>query len=183
MTNDRIFPSTGAILLGVALILSIPLLAMQLTSEVNWTLFDFVFAGVILMGPAFLYQLAARSSARPAYRAGVGVALVSAVLIVWLTGAVGIIGNEANPANLMYFGVLAVGLVGALIARFRPAGMSLAMYAAAAAVAVVGAIALIGGMAAPEGRPIEVVGATAMFVVLFSGAALLFKEAARGGAR
>lgn len=183
MTNDRTFPSTRAILLGVALILSVPLLAMQLTGEVNWSPFDFVFAGAVLLGPALLYQLAARRASGPAYRAGVGVALLSTVLIVWITGAVGIIGSETNPANTMYFGVLAVALVGSLMARFRPRGMAIAMYASATAIILVGGIALIGGMAAPEGRPIEVVGATLIFAALFSGSAFLFQNAGREGAR
>lgn len=183
MMNERSYPSTGAILLGVALLLSVPLLAMQLTEEVNWSPFDFVFAAGVLLTPALLYQLTARRTTSLAYRGGAGVALLTAVLIVWLTCAVGIIGNEANPANAMYFGVLLVALLGSLLARFRPAGMSMAMYAAAAAVAVVGAIALVGGMAAPEGGPIEVVGATGMFVVLFAGSAVLFQQAAGEVAR
>ncbi len=51
-----------------------------------------------------------------AYRFAVGVALAAAFLLVWMNLAVGLIGSEDNPANLMYFGVLAVGFIGAIIA-------------------------------------------------------------------
>jgi len=105
----------------VALILLIPLVAMQFTSEVNWTLSDFVFAGVLLFGAGLTYELA-RKAGGIAYRAAVGVALAAAFLLVWINGAVGIIGNEDNPANLMYGGVLAVGIIGAMIARFQATG-------------------------------------------------------------
>ena len=46
----------------VALILLIPLVAMQFTSEVNWTLSDFVFAGVLLFGTGLTYELVARKA-------------------------------------------------------------------------------------------------------------------------
>jgi hypothetical protein len=68
------------------------------------------------------------------------------LLLVWLSLGVGIIGQDGDPANAMYFGVLAVGIVGALIARFRPGGMSRALLATALAQATVGAIALVGGL-------------------------------------
>ncbi len=48
------------------------------------------------------------------YRWAVGVALAAALVLVWLSLGVGIIGRDGDPANLMYFGVLGVGIVGAL---------------------------------------------------------------------
>jgi len=68
-----------------------------------------------------------------AYRFAVGVALTTAFILLWVNGAVGIIGDESNDANIMYFGVLAVGFIGAIIARFRPLGMARALYAMALA--------------------------------------------------
>ena len=46
-----------------------------------------------------------------AYRSAVGIALGAAVILVWLSLGVGIIGADGDPANLMYFGVLAVGII------------------------------------------------------------------------
>ncbi len=70
---------------------------------------------------------------RNACRSAVGVALATAVILMWVNGAVGVIGSENNDANLMYFGVLAVGIIGAVIARFQPRGMALALFATALA--------------------------------------------------
>ena len=68
-----------------------------------------------------------------AYLIGAGLAVVTAFILVWVNGAFWIIGSEDNPLNLMFAGVLAIALFGALLARFRPTGMALAMAAAAVA--------------------------------------------------
>src|SRR5919112_4354638 len=78
-----------------------------------------------------------------AYRAAVGVALVAAFILVWMNLAVGIIGSEDNPANLMYGGVLAVGLIGAVMVRFQPHGMTNVLLGMALAQALAAGLALI----------------------------------------
>jgi hypothetical protein len=114
-----------------------------------------------------------------AYRAAVAVALAAALLLVWVTGAVGIIGSEDNNANLMYFGVLAVGIVGAIVARLRPHEMARALFATALAQASVAVIALIFGLGLPWSPPLEILALNGFFVGLFVGSALLFRYAAR----
>lgn len=114
------------------------------------------------------------------YRAAVGVALAAAFLLIWLSLGVGVIGRDGDPANVMYFGVLAVGAIGALIARFRPAGMARALLATAVAQALVAVIALIGRLGQPWSGPLEILGLTAFFVALFLASAFLFRKAARG---
>ncbi len=113
-----------------------------------------------------------------AYRAAVGVALAVAFLLAWVNLAVGIIGSEDNLANLLYVGVLAVGIVGAIIARFRPHGMARALFATALAQASVAVIALIFGLGLPWSPPVEILGVNGFFVALFVGSALLFRNAA-----
>src|SRR5688572_8042949 len=71
-----------------------------------------------------LKQRSTTMLARNVYRFAVGVALAAALFLVWMNLAVGLIGTEDNPANLLYGGVLAVGIIGAIIARFRPHGMA-----------------------------------------------------------
>jgi hypothetical protein len=166
--------------IGVAaFILAVPLAAMQFTREVAWTASDFVFAGALILGVGFAYELAAMRG-NAAYRAATAFALATAFLTVWFTGAVGIIGDEGNPANLMFGGVLAVALLGAALARFRPAGMSSAMIAAACAQALVAAVALaMGWGGADPSYPWDIVGCTGFFVVLWCASALLFRTAAR----
>jgi len=114
------------------------------------------------------------------YRLAVGVALAAALMLVWLSLGVGIIGADGDPANVMYFGVLAVGLIGALIARFRPRGMARALSATALAQALVGAIAIFGGLGRPYSGALELLGLNGFFVALFVGSAWLFRRAAGG---
>ena len=178
--RNTAYRSTIRIVLAAALVLLLPLLAMQITDEVVWTVFDFAFAGVLLVGTVLMYELAARKAPNIAYRAAVGVALATAFILIWITGAVGIIGSEENDANLMYFGVLAVGLVGAIIARFRSQGPALAMLAAALAQVSVGVIALIGGLGSTgPSWPWDVVSVTGFFAALWLASAWLFRRAAR----
>src|SRR5918998_5630286 len=115
------------------------------------------------------------------YRLAVGVALAAASILAWLSLGVGIIGRDGDPANLMYFGVLAVGIIGALVARFRPRGMARALVATALAQASVGALAIFGGLGRPYSGPLELLGLNGFFVALFVGSAWLFRRAASGG--
>lgn len=112
------------------------------------------------------------------YRYGVGVALAAALLLTWLSLGVGIIGADGNPANAMYLGVLAVGVIGAVVARFQPYGMSRALFATAFAQGLVTAIALIGGLGYQASPPLELLLLNGFFVALFAGSALLFRRAA-----
>ncbi len=115
---------------------------------------------------------------RATYRFAAGVALAAALLLVWLSLGVGIIGRDGDPANAMYFGVLTVGIAGALVARFRARGMSRALLATALAQAAVGAIALVGGLGRPWSGPLELTLLNGFFVALFLGSAWLFRRAA-----
>lgn len=154
-----------------ALLLLLPLVAMQFTDEVNWTGFDFIFAGLMLGTVGILFELTVRMSRNHAYRAGVGFALAAAFLIVWATGAVGMIGSEGDPYNLLFGGAILIALVGAVAARFRPAGMALVMVAAAIAHATVA----LGGLAAdPRGAVVSIALAAPWLL-----AAWLFGKAAR----
>lgn len=167
-----------------ALMLLLPLLAMQVTDEVNWSEADFLVFGTMLAIACGTYELTVRLTGSRAYRAAVGVALAAAFLLVWINLAVGIIGGEDNPANLMYGGVLAVGIAGAIIARFRPHGMARALVATALAQAFVAAIALVAGTgsAAPI-SPEHVMLLTGLFAALWLLSAWLFREAARERSR
>lgn len=85
---------------------------MQFTDEVNWDVADFTIFGALLIGARGTYELAARRTGNTMYRFAVAVALAAAFLLVWLS--LGIIGKNGDPANRMYFGLLAVGIIGAL---------------------------------------------------------------------
>jgi hypothetical protein len=163
-----------------AFILLLPLVAMPFTDEVVWDETDFVVASAMLFGACGAWELASRASESITYRAGVGVAIVTALILVWMNLAVGIIGSEDSPANLMYGGVLAVGIVGSLMVRFRPHGMAQVLAAMALAQAMVGAVALLTGSGSDGANwPGAIVCLTIVFAGLWLVSAWLFRKAAR----
>jgi hypothetical protein len=158
-----------------ALLLLLPMVAMQFTEEMAWGPGDFALFGAMLFGACGTYELAARMTGNKAYRAAVGIALAAAFLLVWMNLAVGIIGSEENPANLMYGGVLAVGLLGAILVRFQPRGMARALVGTALAQALVGVITLIAGL----GNTLILMLLTGFYVAVWLTSARLFRKAAR----
>ena len=98
------------IALVTAFLLLVPLVAMQFIAEVNWTWSDFIVAGSLLFCSGLAYELIARKAGNSSYRVAVGVAVATALLLVWVNLAVGIIGSEDNPVNLLYFAVIFVGI-------------------------------------------------------------------------
>lgn len=155
---------------GAGVLLLVPWVAMQFTDQVRWTLSDFVVFGAMLAAACATYELGARLSGQWTYRAGVGLAVVTAFLLVWINLAVGIVGSETNAANLLFFGVLLVAVVGAGVARLRAAGMVVAMVATAIAQLLVALLVL------PSASDAALV-LTAVFVGLWLAAAQLFRKA------
>lgn len=162
--------------LAAALLLLLPLFAMQLTGEVDWSSSDFVFAGILLFGSLGAYEIAARKTDDAVYRAGVGLAILATFLLIWGNAAVQI---TDSPADGMYFGVAAIGIVGVIIALFRPVGGAAAMLAASLALPLATVIALVAGMVPnPYVSVLEVLVITGFYVALFVGAAWLLRKAA-----
>ncbi|GAB4018590.1 hypothetical protein [Spirosoma koreense] len=81
------------ILLTITTLLFIPLLAMQFTTEVNWTLSDFIVAGILLYGTGLLCELVLRKVTRFEYRIALCAILLITLLLVWAELAVGIFGT------------------------------------------------------------------------------------------
>ena len=114
-----------------------------------------------------------------AYRSAVAVAVGAALFLLAGMGALGVLGTEGDPADLMFFGVLAIGISGAIVARFQADGMARAMFVTAAAIVLVGVIALILGKHEAEHSSVfEILGLTGMFATLFATSAWLFRSAA-----
>ncbi|WP_080055819.1 hypothetical protein [Spirosoma aerolatum] len=81
------------ILLTVAILLSIPFLAMQFTNEVNWNLFDFIVAGTLLLVTGLMCELVLRTVRKPKYRLALCGAILLALVLIWIELAVGIFGS------------------------------------------------------------------------------------------
>jgi hypothetical protein len=89
--------------LATAFILLLPLVAMQITDEVDWGLADFAFAGVLLGGTGLLlHELAARKAGNIAYQA-----------VATAIGVAAIVLGEADdaPGLVLFGGLLIVGTV------------------------------------------------------------------------
>ena len=88
--------------LVTASILLVPLVGMQISDEVDWGVFDFVFAGLLLGGTGLLLEVAARKPRTIVYR-------VAAAAI----GVAAIVFGEADdaPGLVLFGGLLIVGTV------------------------------------------------------------------------
>ena len=93
--------SAVRVALATACILLVPLVAMQVTDEVDWGVADFALAGVLLGGSGLLLELAARKP-NIAYRAGAVAIGVAAIVL-----------GEADdaPGLVLFGGLLIVGTV------------------------------------------------------------------------
>ena len=90
LTQNRRFIG---ILLTVAFILLIPLTAMQFTSEVDWSLFDFVIMGGLLLSTGILCELVLRNVKSLKSRIILIAVLLVALFLIWAELAVGIFGT------------------------------------------------------------------------------------------
>ncbi|MGE5394886.1 MAG: hypothetical protein ACM3P1_09080 [Candidatus Saccharibacteria bacterium] len=89
MKNKRLF----YMVLSVALLLLIPFVAMQFTNEVEWTLSDFIAAGILLLGTGLLFELVMRKVTKPRHRIILCTVILFGLLLVWIELAVGIFGT------------------------------------------------------------------------------------------
>jgi hypothetical protein len=101
-TTKTHYRSAARVALATALILLLALVAMQITDEVDWGLFDFIIAGALLVGTGLLLELAVRKPRNIAYRA-VAVAIGVAAIVL----------GEADdaPGLVLFGGLLIVGTV------------------------------------------------------------------------
>lgn len=161
-------------------LLLLPLVAMQFTSEVNWTFGDFLFAAMMFGLVGLVLELTVRSSSSWTYRGGVAAAVAASFLLIWSNLAVGFIGNEDNPANQLFFAIPLLALLGSALAGFRAKGMAWTMTAAAAAQMAVPLAIMLFRLGDPVTiRPIEFPIAPGIFAAIWLTSSALFQRAAR----
>ncbi len=81
------------VVLGTLAILSVPLIAMQFSSEVDWNLFDFAIIGVLIMGIGTIYVFASRMVRTRQHRLILGAGLAFLLFLCWAELAVGVFGS------------------------------------------------------------------------------------------
>lgn len=141
----------------------------------DWTLFDFVFAGVLLGALGVAVFMLFRLKRSRAYRAGLFLFIVTSVLLVIVTGAVGLVGASTNDANMLYLAALGAACVGAVIMRFRSNWLSRLLSVLALAFVFVTAAALFLGWGQNSASwPWDVLAAGAVFAILWQVSAWLF---------
>lgn len=84
------------ILLAVTLLLLIPLIAMQFTNDVKWTVLDFIVAGVLLFSAVLMCAFVIIKVKKVKYRIIICMALLTALLLIWLELAIGIFGTPTG---------------------------------------------------------------------------------------
>ncbi|MFV5692721.1 hypothetical protein ACM55K_11905 [Flavobacterium sp. LT1R49] len=89
MKNKRLI----GIVLSISILLLIPIIAMQFTDEVNWTLVDFIVAGFLLLGTGLMCELVMRKVSKIEHRITICVVLLTMFVLIWLELAVGIFGT------------------------------------------------------------------------------------------
>ena len=85
---------TFLILLSIVLLLLlIPFVAMQFTNEVNWSLMDFVMAGILLFGTSLVIELVLRKVKSTKHRLLISGIILLLLFLLWAELAVGIFGS------------------------------------------------------------------------------------------
>jgi hypothetical protein len=180
MENTTHMTQLSKTMLRVALValglLMVPLVASRVVEGWNWPPRAFVLVYVLFFGTGMAYALIARKMCLWAYKAGVGVALAAGFALGW-SNMVHVADSE-NPANLVYYSVLAVGVVGAWLARLQARGLALTLFAMAATLAL---IAVILPSGAPPYLARNMAIGHGVFVALFTASGLLFRHASLAG--
>lgn len=89
MKNTRLL----LMLIAAGSLLLVPAVAMRFTSAVQWTLGDFLVAGVLLFGTVLVIELALRKVTGKVARIACCAAALIALLAIWSELAVGVFGS------------------------------------------------------------------------------------------
>ena len=74
----------------VALLLFIPLIAMEFTNEVKWTLMDFIVAAILLLGTGLFCNFVIQKVKNTKFRIAICLAILALLFLIWAELAVGI---------------------------------------------------------------------------------------------
>jgi hypothetical protein len=174
--NTTHMTQLGKTMLRVALsalaVLMVPLVASQFVEDWNWGAGGFVIAYVLIFLTGMAYAVIAKKMCALSYKVGVGMALMAGFALGWSNMVQ--VADSGHPENLVYYSVLAVGIVGACLARLKARGLALTLFAMAATLALIVVIL-------PSGAPSDIARRMAIghgvCLVLFLASGLLFRHA------
>ncbi len=148
----------------------------------NWTWSGFVVIGSLIFVTAFIYELVAKRVDSKFYKAGVALGVIAAFLLVWVTLAVGFIGDE-NTANLLYLLMIPTALVISLIVKFEPKKLAQILCGMAVAQMLIPVAAVVFWPMdfAPGFFRVSIL--SLGFAAMWLGAAFLFRKASMGNIR
>lgn len=176
MHRNQLGKTILRVALGALGLLMVPLVASRIVDGWNWPARAFVFVYVLFFGTGMAYALIARKMSSWAYKAGVGVALAAGFALGW-SNMVHVADSE-NPANLAYYSVLAVGVVGAWLTHLKARGLAYTLFVMAATLALIAVLL-------PSGAPPHLARNMAIghgvFVALFTASGLMFRHASLAG--
>ncbi|WP_337866712.1 hypothetical protein [Ignavibacterium sp.] len=89
MKNKRLF----IIIVTASFLLAIPVIAMQLTNEVDWNLFDFVIMGALLFGTGLSIDFILRKVKTVKNKIIICGVIIILFFLIWAELAVGILGT------------------------------------------------------------------------------------------
>jgi len=159
-------------------LLMVPLVAMQFTAEVDWSVFDFILMGTLIFGTGVVYEWISSRGNNKSYRIAVSIAVFTVFLLTWVNMAVGIIGSDKKDANLMYFSLIPIGLAGALIVKFQANGMAVVAFVLAGIQMLIPITAFLINKPDFDPGAAAVFAINAVFSMLFIGSGLIFKRSA-----
>lgn len=164
---------------GALVLLLVPFVAMRVTTEVNWSLGDFIFAALMLSALCGLVQLAVRRSSKATYRWAMALAALGGFAVIWVNLAVGIVASEDNPYNGVFMAIIVATAVASALVRLRPRAMArIVPVTAVSLLLALGIGQMLGSDERHDTRLAEWTGVT-LFAGMFGASALLFRDSAR----
>ncbi|MES1260383.1 MAG: hypothetical protein ABUS49_01510 [Acidobacteriota bacterium] len=168
--------TTLRVALGALAVLMVPLVASQLVEDWHWGVEGFVRVYVLFFATGMAIALIAKRMGVWSYKAGVGLALVAGFALGWSTMVQ--TADSGHPERLWYLSVLAVGGIGACLARLKARGLARTLFAMAATLALI-AVMLPSGAPPYLARNMAI--GHGVFVTLFTASGLMFRHASLAG--
>ncbi len=155
-------------------LLCIPLIAMQYTDEVNWSVFDFLVMASLIAIVGLSLEKAITLSNDSRYRVGVTILLFSLFLLVWVNLSVGLIGGEQNALNFIYVSIPITIFIMSYKSSFSAISLFYASILISFIQALITSFAIIFEWGHPYDKSVLLLFGNGIFIILYLFAASFF---------